>query len=79
MTDFAWIPCYERLPEHGEDVIIWFEHGPYTNDGRRAQEIGISFTLNGEWSGFINYYGGWKDVNVIAWMPLPKPYNSKRN
>ena len=54
-----WIPVTERLPEEGR-YLCTYKNDPY-GDG-----ICIDFGMyeDGEW-----YASG-----VIAWMPLPKPY-----
>lgn len=57
-----WIPVSERLPEnHNQEVLISLKWG-----------IDIGWYSDGEWhSEWINHYD---DGNVLAWMPLPKPY-----
>lgn len=69
-----WIPVTEKLPEDEVDVLVWFEYFRYGNYNRLFRNIGISYTYNGEWSGFVNGQSGWRQLKVIAWMPLPKPY-----
>ena len=73
----GWIPCSERLPEDGTDVLVQFEYYRYGNYNRLFQTIGISYTYNGEWSGFVNGSSGWSDLRIIAWQPLPEPYKEK--
>lgn len=34
----------------------------------------ICSMFNGEWSVFVNGTSGWRDLRIIAWMPLPEPY-----
>lgn len=71
-----WIPITERLPEDGIDVLVWFEYFRYGDYNRLFRKIGISYTYNGEWSGFVNGQSGWRQLKVIAWMPLPDPYSA---
>ena len=65
-----WIPCSERLPEEGIRVIT------FDTDG----DINIMYFDGCETEdGYI-----WKDdlyiewCDIIAWMPLPKPYGERK-
>ena len=57
-----WIPVSERLPEAGKQYLCCNEDG--------FREVGYLSKVTGEW--------GFTDTEafgeVIAWMPLPKPY-----
>lgn len=64
-ADAEWIPCSEKLPEKEELVLVtvW-------------NDVVIAWR---------NRYGGWESVeymyekgDVIAWMPLPKPYRGEQ-
>lgn len=70
----GWILCSERMPEDGVDVLVWFEYFRYGEYNRLFQTTGISYTYNGDWSGFVNGESGWNKLRIIAWQPLPKPY-----
>jgi hypothetical protein len=57
-----WIPCSERLPNHGGYYIV----------------TRIITEEDDKWVGTKWYSTGhgWEwDENPIAWMPLPEPYN----
>lgn len=71
----GWIPCSERLPEEGIKVLVWFEYFRYGEYNRLFQTIGISYTYNGKWSGFVNDSSGWEQLNILAWQPLPEAYH----
>ena len=71
-----WIPCSERLPEepYGCLVTVW-DTNPITMD---------------EFENILPYFVGWDGeqwndadgeqcpFEVIAWMPLPEPYQEER-
>lgn len=69
---------YNRMPEEGEDVLVWFEYFRFGNYQRLFQAVGISCTWRGEWSGFVNGSSGWRDLRIIAWQPLPEPYREEQ-
>ena len=72
-----WIPCSERLPEDGKNVLVWFEYFRYGDYNRLFQTTGISYAFDGEWSGFVNGSSGWSKLRIIAWKPLPEPYKGE--
>jgi len=75
-TEPQWIPCSERLPEEpfGCLVTVW-DTDPVTMD---------------EFENILPYFVGWDGeqwndgdglqcpFEVIAWMPLPKPYEVEK-
>ena len=58
-----WIPCSERLPDDDSTKVVTLANG--------SAEAG--YYSNGDWwcvGDSINL----ENPKVIAWMPLPKPY-----
>ncbi len=64
-----WIPCSERLPEHSERYLVSVLDGI-----DRRTTVAPYLPRSRTWSltGRMAY---WK---VIAWMPLPEPYQEGR-
>lgn len=58
-----WIPCSERLPEPGEYYLVTRKYFGWNCTEYRTIDI-AKYELD-----------GWRSChNVLAWMPLPKPY-----
>lgn len=67
----GWIPCSERLPEEPEEGLTNIEEcDEYIVMIENADiPTALNYTGNGEWYRDGEFY------NVIAWQPLPEPYN----
>ena len=67
-----WIPCSERLPEYDGEMYLVTDYCEQINRRR----LHISYC-------YVNREGFWSDVpmgyKVIAWMPLPKPWNGEQD
>jgi len=60
-------------------VLVVYEYFRYGSYNRLFQTIGISYTFNGKWSGFVNGQTGWKDLKILYWQPLPEPPKMSRH
>lgn len=58
-----WIPCGERLPEDDRSKVVTLANG--------NAEVG--YYSNGDWW-CVGDKVTLENQTVIAWMPLPKPY-----
>ena len=64
----GWIPCSERLPEDGQNVLVTYRTTnkihpcQYHDDGSRNP-----------WYSYIDQCRAYMNV-VTAWMPMPEPY-----
>ena len=58
-----WIPVSEKLPEEGLDVLACF----YNGEGNYKMMVSRRSDYN-YWSGVG------RTADMVAWMPLPKPY-----
>lgn len=73
-----WIPCSERLPEVGHDVLITKE--PFKIKGYEQKVIKAKRSVDPR-SGKIEWwspeFGTLTNKAVLAWMPLPEPYKAE--
>lgn len=70
-----WIPCSERLPSECDEFLITWTSS-VTNGPLLAfaeYEPDALLVSGGKWY-LEDDMREFKDVDVIAWMPLPKPY-----
>lgn len=66
-----WISVKDRLPEDGENVLIWYEYYRYGSYNRMYTTYEIAYQYNGHWAGAGDSLG--QLARVFAWMPLPDP------
>lgn len=65
----GWIPCAERLPEEKSDSYICT-----CTDGHRTMVTCVKWQNKLKRWDLTGTRSFWK---VLAWMPLPKPYEGK--
>ena len=71
VEECKWIPCNwhtekENLPQECKSVLICMKDS-------YGYQIGVSYRTD------YNRWEGFGRVNVIAWMPLPKPYKGEEH
>ena len=60
----SWIPCNVKMPEHDVIVLVTCRSKKGSLSVNRAYYDGIS------------WHGSGSMAEVIAWMPLPEPYDN---
>lgn len=75
-----WIPCSERLPEEKDAGILkklgTNKRSDYviaTVEVKGERMTVTACTYDGAWDWNMKY--AFPDYEIIAWMPLPEPYN----
>ena len=73
-----WIPCKERMPEiFGEYLVTWITSASERRFVCFAEyDPAYLYDTDSEWK-LEDYTKHYPDVEVIAWQPLPKPYDGK--
>lgn len=72
-----WIPCSERLPEEGHDVLITkesFKIKGYEQEVIKAKRSADPRSGKIEW---WSEFGTLTNKAVLAWMPLPEPWKGE--
>ena len=69
LMEMRWIPCSERLPEVGQDVLFSVRD-LYVSEGCLRED--------GDWSQFRWQAIQRKEI-VTAWKPLPEPWEGEQD
>lgn len=81
MNNEKWVSCNERLPEKMVDVLVTQEYYDLDLEEYCVDVNTACLDPDGDWCSVFseeNYEEeSIEDWNVIAWMPLPKPYECK--
>ena len=81
-----WIPVEERLPEEEWTYLCYEVCGNYPNYGvlnfaKNLHKVDKYDFQSKKRPGFYHFdseYGYIEDTNVVAWMPLPAPYDMRK-
>jgi hypothetical protein len=71
----GWIPVSERLPDTDDEVLCWYKYYHWSRE-KVLPEYGLGRYLQNTQAWYGEVAQG-KDVEVIAWMPLPEPYKEE--
>lgn len=69
----GWASCSERLPEKPKPNPL-FENKPL--ELYLVMERNAEYAFRAFWNG-KSFTDGWRELDVIAWQPLPQPYEPK--
>ena len=71
--DDRWIPCSERLPENGRQVLV-FARSAHFALAKYDEMREADGKYKKQWVTFDAWKPFYTIKEVIAWMPLPEPY-----
>lgn len=71
--NYGWIPCEKEIPPQPKENPL-FENKPL--ELYLATVKGSEYPWRVFWNG-KSFTDGWSEVDVLAWMELPKPYQPK--
>lgn len=85
-TNGEWVDVNERLPEDGTYLVTVeridgeprIDIKSFAKDLNKVDEFDFPKQKWG-WYDYDSEYGYWEDDKVIAWMPLPKPYEPQES
>ena len=70
-----WIPCSERMPEHGQCVLVQIRKEFLDDEDETNIAIKKYTSTHGAYCWKMIGYKEWMMADgVIAWQPLPEPY-----
>lgn len=72
-----WIPCEERMPEEPFDCLVTVEDSYFNGSGFTDCESILPYFVGWDGEQWNDCNGGRCPFEVLAWMPLPKPYKGE--
>lgn len=78
-----WIPVSERLPKEDAKYLVQMSYGimrvlSWANILEKVDDYDFYNEKHGGWYELDSEWGYCEMNGVIAWMPLPKPYERKK-
>lgn len=71
-----WIPIGDYLPVTEDEVLVTY----IVNGNYKKRYVETANYFNGEWSSIYDEYRIlYTKIEILAWMPLPKPYEPRES
>ena len=75
----GWIPVEERLPDESDGLVLIQVNGKPKGNITLHNALEFAFYIaEGNEGWILEEYPEWKNPDVIAWRPLPEPYQSEQ-
>ena len=72
-TAQQWIAVKDRLPEVGQDVLVWYHGSCCTAYLQKVKSVKLQPPQFNNVEMFEWCFGDFEDFDVTHWMPLPTP------
>ena len=78
-ADAEWTPCSEKLPNEDARYLVQMSYGimqvlSWANILEKVDDFDFCNKKHGGWYEYDSEWGYCERHEVVAWMPLPKPY-----
>ena len=73
-----WIPVSERLPEVGQEVLVWYHRSYNVAYLQKMKPVKLQPPQFNNVEMFEWCFGDFEDFDVTHWMPLPEAPKEKK-